>query len=108
MYSFAMEDGEKILKKSLANLYNDDQVLNGAMYLTTERLVFVGYLMDITNKYVEEVPLTHIERLEPGKSLWVIPNVIKVKTIREQLFSFVVKGRNEWLQAIHEAMEQYT
>ena len=105
MYQFPLQETEQILRKSLASLSVDGDVFNGAMYLTDERLVFVGYLLDISNKYMEEVPFEHIEAIEPATSLWLIPNAIRISTIRGRALKFVVSGRNEWLEEIDRQLQ---
>lgn len=105
MYQFPLEKDETILRKSLASLNVDGNALNGAMYLTNERIVFVGYLLDITNKYLEEVPLPHVGKIEPATSLWIIPNAIELETIQGRSMKFVVKGRNEWLSDIEKQLK---
>ncbi len=100
MYQFPLEDSERILRKSLASMTTEGDSFNGAIYLTNERIVFVGYLLEITNKYLEEVPFEHIEAIAPATSLWVIPNAIVLKTIRGRSLKFVVGGRDAWLNEI--------
>jgi hypothetical protein len=100
VYSFPVEENEDIVKKGLVNMEWDGEIFNGALYLTTQRLVFVGYLLDITHKYLEDVPLAHISEVTRGKSLFIIPNVLNVCTIKEKTFKFVVSGSNEWLVEI--------
>ena len=101
MYSFPVEADEHILKKSLANLECDGEAFSGALYLTTGRLVFVGFLLDITHKYMEDVPLAHISEMTRGKSLFIIPNVLNVCTITDKNLKFVVSGSGEWLAEIN-------
>lgn len=105
MYSFPVEEGENILKKGLVNLELADETFSGALYLTTSRLVFVGYLLDITHKYMEEVPLTHIKEMRLGKSLLVIPNVLTIWTIKERKLKFIVRGSGEWLAEINKQIQ---
>ena len=101
MYSFPVQANEDIVKKGLVNFEWNGESLSGALYLTTERLVFVGYLLDITHKYLEDVPLAHIREITRGKSLFIIPNVLKVSTIQDKTFKFVVSGSNEWMEKIN-------
>ena len=105
MYSFPVEANENILKKGLVNLELDGEAFSGALYLTTSRLVFIGYLLDITHKYMEEVPLTHISEITRGKSLFIIPNVLMVRTLAEQKLKFIVSGSMEWLVEINKQIE---
>lgn len=100
MYSFPIEERESIIKKDHANLYCDGEAYTGAIYLTNERLVFVGYLMDINNKYMEEVPLSHIKEAKPGKTFYLIPNVLNICTIMDRKLKFIVNGRDNWLSEI--------
>ena len=39
--------------------------------------------MDITHKYVKEVALVHITEIKPEKTLFMIPNVIVISTMRD-------------------------
>ena len=105
MYSFPLEPDEVIIKKCLASYNCDKDVLNGALYLTDHRLVFVGYALSIANKYMDEVPLTHIKELQAEKTFFIIPNVLKVVTIKDKVIKFVVKGRNEWFEAVNKQLE---
>ena len=102
MYSFPVDAGEDIVKKGLANLASIGETLSGALYLTTDRLVFVGYFLDMTRKYMEDMPLAHISQMTIGKSLFIIPNVLNVCTIEDKKLKFVVSGTNEWLTQINE------
>lgn len=106
MYSFPVEPGEDIIKKGLVNLELDSEAFSGALYLTTERLVFVGYLLDITHKYMEEVPLAHIVEITRGKSLFIIPNVLNVLTLKERKLKFIVKGSNDWINEINKKIQE--
>lgn len=86
----------------MANLECDDEAFSGALYLTTNRLVFIGYLLDITHKYMEDLPLSHVSEITRGKSLFVIPNVLNVWTIKERKLKFIVGGSSEWFAKIKE------
>lgn len=105
MYSFSLEPKEQILKKGMASLHQDGGAWTGAFYLTTERLVFVGYMMDISRKYLEEIPLAHVEKIKGGKTFYIFPNVLHITTIREQTIDIIVEGRDEWLKAIRDAVD---
>jgi hypothetical protein len=106
VYSFPLRDHERILKKSLANFYYDDDVLHGALYLTNERVVFVGFLLDVSRKYMQEVPLIHIKEIKPEKTFFIIPNVLIIRTIQERRMKFVMNRRDEWLDVIHRQIVQ--
>ncbi|MBP2634095.1 MAG: hypothetical protein H6Q72_2 [Firmicutes bacterium] len=101
MYSFPLETDELILRKSHASYTCQGDVLSGALYLTDRRLVFIGYILSIDNKYMDEVPLTHIKALLPEKTFFIIPNVLKVITIKDKTIKFIIENRNDWLEAIN-------
>lgn len=105
MYSFPVETGEDILRKGLVSLQLEGEAFSGALYLTNQRLVFVGYLLDITHKYMEEIPLAHIAEITRGKSLFIIPNVLNVVTIKDRKLKFVVQGSSEWFDEINKQIK---
>lgn len=108
MYSFPLDDDEKILKKGHASLHLEDSAFTGALYLTNERLVFVGYVMDITRKYMEDTPLAEISEIRGEKTFFVIPNVLLVTTDEGKKLKVIVDPgeRNGWLEAIKAEREK--
>lgn len=106
MYSFPLQETERILKKGHASLSIEGNAFSGALYLTNERLVFIGYLLNLNRKYIEEVPLEHITDLKQEKTFYFIPNVFLVSTIRNRVLKIIISKRDEWLRAIHQQIEQ--
>lgn len=108
MYSFPLADTEEIIKKSHASLHLEDSAFTGAFYLTSERLVFVGYVMDITRKYMEDIPLAQVSEVRGEKTFFVIPNVLDVSTYTGKRLRVVVDpgDRNAWLKAIEEQLQK--
>ena len=100
MYKFPLNDTEIILRKDLASMSLDGQAYNGALYLTNERIVFVGYVMDIRNKYLEEIMFDQIKEIKLAKSLFIIPNALDVATTFGRRMRFVVKNRDAWAAEI--------
>lgn len=68
MYTFPLEPDELIIKKCLASYSSSGDNLTGALYLTDRRLVFVGYVLNINNKYMDDVTLSHIKEILPEKT----------------------------------------
>lgn len=101
MYTFSLGENEKILKKGMASVQRGHESFSGALYLTNERVVFVGYILDMTNKYLIEAPLEHIVDLKKEKTLFILPNRIAVTTIRHQDFKIIVQKRDQWFEAIN-------
>jgi hypothetical protein len=89
-------------------LHLEDSAFTGALYLTGERLVFVGYVMDITRKYVEIVPLEHIREVRGERTFFIIPNALLVTTITGKILKIIVDpgDRNAWLKAIEEQLDK--
>lgn len=102
MYSFPLETDESILMKGEANYSCGDTHLTGALYLTGHRLVFVGYVLTLDDKLMEEVLLSHIKDVKTEKTFYIFPNLIKVTTIDDKKISFVVKNRDEWFRKINQ------
>ncbi|VBB08756.1 Hypothetical protein LUCI_4037 [Lucifera butyrica] len=107
MYSFSMEENERILKKGMASLECEESTFNGALYLTTDRLVFVGYMLNLSRKYILSLSLVHIRELKAAKTFFILPNVLIVTSIRhEDKFKFIMGQRDEWLQDITRQMDR--
>lgn len=106
MYSFTLLTNEAILKKGHACLEMEDCHLYGALYLTTERLIFVGYNRLDVNKYRLEIFLAHIEHLHPGKTWRLFQNVIRVATFQGLSCKFTVNERDQWVAQITEQMDK--
>ena len=104
MYRFSLEQNEQILKKGTASLHVDRDVFAGALYLTNERLVFVGYVHGVNTKYDKAFSLKQIKEIKPTKTLLIIPNAFVITINDNEQFELIVHGRNEWLEAIRVRM----
>ena len=101
-----MNENEKIMHKALANMHDNDLIVNGALYLTNERLCFVGYVPNSRTRMTCEVSLFHIKEVRPEKTFKIFNNVIRVINIRDEQYKFVVDGQKEWLERIHSQLSQ--
>lgn len=106
MYSFPIQETEWIVKKGHASLSVEGNAFSGALYLTNERLVFIGYLLSLNRKYMEEVPLEHITELKLEKTFFIIPNAFSVVTIRGRILKIIISKRDEWINAINKQLTQ--
>jgi hypothetical protein len=107
MYEFDLLESEKILKKDMANLQCDEgHFINGALYLTTERIVFVGYMLDIRQKYKSEVSLFHIKEVRGEKRFRFFPIVLAIETLQQETLRFIVAKRNDWVSAVQAEVER--
>jgi len=107
VYSFLLEKNELILKKGMATIQKGENTSIGALYLTTERLAFVGYMRPaITSFCWLEVPLVHIDQLAEKKTFFLLDNVIDIDTIRGDNVKIIVQNRDLWLTQIKQQMEK--
>jgi hypothetical protein len=104
MYRFSLKENEQILKKGEASLHIDDVGLTGALYLTNERLVFVGFVLGAARQHEKAVLLQQIRELKTGKTFFIIPNVLEITIDDGERLNVIVRGRDEWLAAIRSQM----
>lgn len=106
---FPLTDGESLVRNGRANMQRGAETVGGTLYLTTERLVFVGHAFNVRSG-PSEVPLALIAEVGTAwtKLLGVIPlmpNSIAVTLRDGTVQSFVVAGRATWIDAIIHARE---
>jgi len=106
MYSFRLQDDELILKKDMANLQTESTHLTGAFYLTTRRLVFIGYLVDATQKFIEEASFPQIREIRPEKTFGLLSNVLRIVKNDGTSIKILIKKRNDWMTEIHGHMKK--
>jgi hypothetical protein len=100
MYRFPLGNKEQILKKDSATLHIEREALTGALYLTSERLVFVGYVSGLIHKTIKAVSLKQIREIEGSKTMFIIPNVLDITLENNERLKVVIQGRDEWMAAI--------
>lgn len=100
-YGFEMTENERIKHKSLVNMHDNDLIVNGALYLTDERLVFVGYVPNERTRVSCEISLYHIKEVKPEKTFFVFKNIIRIINIRDEEYKFIVDNQKEWIEQIN-------
>jgi hypothetical protein len=103
MYVFELYNDERITKKGMATLLTDEH-LAGALYLTNRRLVFVGYINDISFKNEMSVQLNQIVEMKSAKTFMCIPNAIEISTKKNERFRLIIQKRDDWMTSIRNAM----
>jgi hypothetical protein len=88
--------------KGLAALHVDRESLSGALYLTNERLVFVGYIHGSVYVNEKSVELEHISEVRGGKTFWIIPNELNIITDSAESIMFIINERDKWIAAINQ------
>ena len=101
-----MTENEKIMHKALANMHDNDLIVNGALYLTNERMVFVGYLPNDITKVSCEISLYHIKEIRPEKTFRMFNNIIRIISIRDEQYKFIVDKQKEWLAQIDRQLKE--
>jgi hypothetical protein len=104
MYRFSLKENEQILKKGEAILHIEEEGLSGALYLTNERLVFVGFVLGASHQQERSVSLKQIRKLTGGKTFFIIPNVLNITSDADEHLKIVIQERDAWLAAIHNHM----
>lgn len=106
---FTLAPDEQLLRHGRANMQRGAETAGGKLFLTTERLVFVAHSFNVRSGS-SEVPLALIGEVATswtkllGK-LPLLPNSIAVTLRDGTVHSFVVPGRDAWIDAIDHARE---
>ena len=87
-------------------MHDNDLIVNGALYLTDERIVFVGYLPNTTTRMTCEISLFHIKEVRAEKTFKLFNNIVRVINIRDEHYKFVVDEQKEWLRLIDNQLRQ--
>ncbi len=95
-----MNENEVILHKELANMHDNDLIANGGLYLTNERMVFVGYIPNSRTRVSCDVSLYRIREVRPEKTFRLFNNIIRIISIRDEEYKFIVDSQKEWLRQI--------
>jgi hypothetical protein len=97
------------LKKSAANLQRGFESVGGKLTLTPSALRFESHILNI-QRGSTEIDLQRIVTIQPTKAMFFgllpISNNAFVVTLADQTsYRFVVRGRDEWMEAIAAAIE---
>jgi hypothetical protein len=93
------EADEPLLHHGLANHYKGFEAVGGKLHLTRRRLRFRSHKLNVQT-HDESYPLEAIARVEPARSIGIIPNAIVVHLHDGRRERFVVMGRARWVGAI--------
>ena len=104
-YGFALNETETILHKALANMHDNDLIVNGGLYLTNERIVFVGYVPNSRTRVSCEISLFRIKEVRPEKTFYFFNNIIRVISISDEEYKLIVDNQTEWLKQINRQLQ---
>ena len=94
---------ERVVHYGLANHQKGVEAVGGKLYLTGERLRFRSHKLNFQTHDISW-NLDEIESVEPTRSLGIIPNRVLVRMKTGARESFVVSGREAWVNAIRSAV----
>ena len=95
-YGFALNQGEVIIHKGTANMHDSEYIISGALYLTDEKIIFIGYIPNSRNKVSSTILLEDVREVKTEKSLFVFNNILRIVDIHDVNYKFIVKGQQEW------------
>jgi hypothetical protein len=96
--------GEPVLHQGPANHWAGREARGGWLALTPTRLVFRAHGLNVQNEPLA-LALAEVERVEPIRTLFVVPNGLRVRRGDGTEERFVVTGRTTWVRAIHSARD---
>ncbi len=105
-YEFPLNDAEKIIHKGRATMHDSEYILNGAMYLTDARIVFVALIPHNNSKTTYTISLYDIKEVKMEKSLFFFNNILRIVANHDKQYKFVIKGQKEWQSRILQQISQ--
>jgi|SRR5579859_7621541 len=96
-----LEAGEGLVHHGPANLFRGIEGVGGWLWMTDRRLAFTPHKMNVQAQ-PEEWRFPEITRVEAVRTLWVIPNGLKVTLRDGRTRRFVVSGRRTWVDRLRE------
>ena len=91
-------DGEEVFFRSQANHIRGIEAVGGWLLLTDQRLVFRPHRWNI-QKAEWSVPLPELIRMEPRRTMGIVPNGMRAVTASGEE-RFVVEDRMSWLREV--------
>ena len=87
--------GEKIIKEGLANHWREIEAVGGRLFLTSQRIVFESYALNIqTGNTI--IPISEINFIEKG-----FPNIMNIYSGNNLKNAFVVWGRTKLIRSVN-------
>ena len=103
-YGFEMTENEKILHKGLANMQEGSAIVKGALYLTNERMVFVGLVPESRTMVQSEVSLFHVREVRLKRTLFIFENIIEIENLQGEVYKFILDKQKVWHAEIHKQL----
>lgn len=91
--------GEPVLHEGPANHWSGEEARGGWLVLTPSRLVFRAHGYNF-QKHPVVIARGEIVGVEPGRSLGIIPNGLRVRRLHGGEERFVVRAQSAWVRAL--------
>lgn len=96
-----LEENEKIEIEGPANLFRGIEGVGGKIYLTDRKLIFKSHKINI-QKGQTDIEYKNIKEITERKPAKFIDNGIRITTIDNKEYDFVVNERDVWIEKINE------
>lgn len=95
-----LTENEEIEIEGPANLFRGMEAVGGKLVLTTKRLIFKSHKLNI-QRGETHIEYREIENIKERKTMKLIDNGIRVKTVEGKEFDFVVNEREKWIDKLN-------
>ena len=101
--------GERIIRRSGANLQRGIETVGGHLFLTTRRLIFEAHRFNVKTGRT----IIYLRDVEDVWKCWtkflglvpIFPNSLAVATAKGKTYKFVMFGRDAWIRLIRETQQ---
>ena len=106
MFKVEMElnPNEQIIHQGGANHFVGMEGVGGKLFMTNQRLFYKSHGMNIQDHELT-IEFDDIVRLELCRTMYVIPNGLKIHLKNRDVEQFVVQGRKKWMTLLLEKID---
>ncbi|WP_194851853.1 GRAM domain-containing protein [Nonlabens antarcticus] len=94
-----LEPDEAIQIEGPANLFRGMEGVGGKLFLTNKKVIFNSHKLNI-QKGQTNILYTDIEEIQERKTGFIVNNGIRIRTVDEIEYDFVVNSREQWLEEL--------
>ena len=92
---------EEIIHQGGANHFMNGEAVGGKLFLTNQRLYYKSHGLNLQNHDLT-MQFSEIKKLELCKTMYIVPNGLKIHLSNGNVEQFVVQKRKKWLELIEE------
>ncbi|WP_298903439.1 GRAM domain-containing protein [uncultured Psychroserpens sp.] len=101
-----LEPDEIIEIEGPANVFRGIGGVGGKLFLTNKKMIFKSHKLNI-RKEQTTIAYQNIKTIIKGKTAKIIDNKIKIVTLDNKVFNFVVNERDLWFESIAESIKKH-